>query len=54
MLIGPLEKMAVPGLHVNSFGVIPNRGKWRLIVDLSHPQKQSINDGVLKEYCSLT
>jgi len=56
MLIGPLERMAVPGLHINHFGVIPKSqqpGKWQIIVGLSHPRKHSVNDGVLKEYCSL-
>ena len=46
-LIGPLEKMAVPGLHINRLGVIPKLqqpGKWRLIVDLSCPRKHSVND----------
>ena len=55
-LIGPLEKMAVPDLHISCFGVIPKSqqpGKWRLIVDLSRPRKHSVNDGVLKEYCYL-
>ena len=28
-------------------------GKWRLIVDLSHPKGFSINDGIEAELCSL-
>lgn len=51
---GPI---AQPGsLHINHFGVIPKRhqvGKWRLIVDLSHPEGASINDGIPPERCSL-
>ena len=36
-------------LHISSFGVIPKKGqpdKWRLIVDLSSLQGQSVNDGI--------
>ena len=47
-LIGPLEKMVVPGLYINRFAKSQQPGKWRLIVDLSCPQKHSVNDGVLK------
>ena len=28
-------------------------GKWRLIVDLSHPRGHSVNDGIPKSLCSL-
>ena len=55
-LIGLLERMVVPSLQINCFGVVPKLqqpGKWRLIVGLSRPRKHSVNDGVLKEYCSL-
>ena len=44
------------GVHTNRFGVIPKPnqpGKWRLIVDLSHPDGASINDGVDSTLCSL-
>lgn len=53
---GPLE-MGMPGVIVNRFGVIPKQhqqGKWRLIVDLSHPKGFSINDGIEPELCSLS
>ncbi len=36
-------------LQVNRFGVIPkghNTGKWRLIMDLSYPPEQSVNDSI--------
>ena len=35
-------------IHISPFGIIPKKeqGKWRLIVDLSHPRDHSINDGV--------
>lgn len=44
-------------LHLSRFGVIPKRGrpgKWRLIVDLSHPQGGSVNDGIDGDDFSLT
>ena len=58
-VIGPLSGLeaARAGVHVRRFGVIPKPhqpGKWRLIVDLSHPNGQSVNDGVSSELCSLT
>ena len=37
-------------------GVIPKKhqsGKWRLIVDMSHPEGRSVNDGIEPELCSL-
>ena len=36
---GPFPPKAVPQVHISHFGVIPKgqTGKWRLIVDLSHP-----------------
>jgi len=54
-LIGTLQKKVVQGVHVNRFGVIPKTqpGKWQLIVDLSRPRKHSVNNGIVKEYCSL-
>ena len=44
-------------IHINRFGVIPKKhqpGKWRLIVDLSHPRGAGINDGVDPQVCSLS
>ena len=40
---------------VSPFGVIPIKvpGKWRLIVDLSHPAGHSINDGINEGIASL-
>ncbi len=43
-------------LQVNRFGVIPKNnqpGKWRLIVDLSHPEGSSVNVGIDPTVCSL-
>lgn len=46
---GPFPRPPLPDLHISRFGVIPKRGrpgKWRLIVDLSHPAGYSVNDGI--------
>ena len=55
-VIGPLGHQAMPAVHINRFGVIPKNhqpGKWRLIVDLSHPSGFSVNDSIEPELCSL-
>ena len=42
---GPLTESLAKGVHVSRFGLIPKRhqqGKWRLILDLSHPPGYSI------------
>ena len=41
----------LPSLHISRFGVISKNnqpGKWRLILDLSSPEGQSVNDGIPK------
>ena len=45
-----------PFVHTSSFGVIPKStpGKWRLIVDLSSPERGSVNNGIRESWCSLT
>ena len=56
-LAGPFQKEVVPEAHISRFGVIPKQhqpGKWRLIVDLSHPSGHSVNDGIPKPLCSLS
>ena len=55
-LLGPLERSSYPQVHVSPFGVIPKSepGKWRLILDLSSPCGSSVNDGINKEWCSLS
>ena len=53
---GPFPCSSVPHAHINRFGVIPKNhqpNKWRLIVDLSHPNGYSVNSGISKELCSL-
>ena len=52
----PVASKLAEGVHVSRFGVIPKShqpGKWRLIVDLSHPPGHSVNDGVDPDLCSL-
>ena len=56
VLLGPFEWSEVAEVHLSRFGVIPKKtqpGKWRLIVDLSHPEGRSVNDGISCELCSL-
>ena len=56
-VVGPYPKTATPEAHMSRFGVIPKghqTGKWRLIVDLSHPNGGSINDGIPKDLCSMS
>ena len=55
-VLGPLnEDFSNLGVMVNRFGVIPKgtSGKWRLIVDLSFPEGNSVNDGIDSAFCSL-
>lgn len=52
----PVASKLAEGVHVSRFEVIPKShqpGKWRLIVDLSHPPGNSVNDGVDPDLCSL-
>ena len=54
---GPLQPEETARVHISRFGVIPKPhqpGKWRMIVDLSHPVGLSVNDGIDKSHCSLT
>lgn len=54
-VIGPFDKGTTPLAQINRFGVIPKSHqphKWRLIVDLSYPRGNSVNDGVPKDLCS--
>ena len=53
---GPFPPSVVLNAHVSRFGVIPKShqpNKWRLIVDLSHPHRNSVNDGIQKDLCSM-
>ena len=55
-LVGPFSRKLIPKAHISRFGVIPkaHSGKWRLILDLSHPKHKSVNDGIPKNLCSLS
>ena len=55
--MGPIESQDALRVHITRFGVISKSyqlGKWRLIMDLSHPKCYSMNDGNELELCSLT
>ena len=54
---GPYPKSVCSTMHISRFGVIPKThqpNKWRLIIDLSHPQGHSVNDNIPKTLCSLS
>ena len=56
-IVGPMEKASAINLQVSPFGVIPKQhapGQWRLIVDLSHPEGYSVNDGIDSRLSSLS
>ena len=53
---GPHPPSLLPNCQISRFRVIPKNsqpGKWRLIIDLSHPKDESVNDGISKYLCSL-
>ena len=55
-VMGPLEPGRYPEVQINRFGLVPKNhqpGKWRLVVDLSHPRGASVNDGLEPELCSI-
>ena len=55
-VVGPFPLDLLPA-QVSHFGVIPKghqTGRWRLILDLSHPEGRSVNDGIEPELCSLS
>ena len=41
-------------VHLSPMSIIPKKNKWRLIVDLSSPKGDSINDGIDQERSSLS
>ena len=56
-LVGATHDDLARKIHCSPFGVIPKKNKpnkWRLILDLSSPEGQSINDGIGKDMASLT
>ena len=55
-VIGPLPVDQYPQVQISRFGVIPKNhqpGKWRMIVNLSHPKQSSVNDKISANLCSL-
>ena len=56
-VMGPFHAQDIsPPVHISRFGVIPTKHRensWRLIVDLSAPDTQSVNDGIQPKLCSL-
>ncbi len=47
-LFGPYDPKLFPYVHTSSLGAVPKKHseKWRLILDLSHPKLNSVNDGI--------
>lgn len=49
-ILGPFDQPPVPNLQCSGVGVVPKKtGGWRMIMHLSAPPGQSINDGINKE-----
>ena len=46
--VGPFPSPPLPAFVVNPLGAVPKKrsGKWRLIMHLSHPPGESVNDGI--------
>ena len=56
-ILGPFHASSMPSVQVNRFGCIPKKhqpGKWRLIMDLSYPERGSVNDAINPSLCSLS
>ena len=52
-LLGPVSQDMV---HSSPIGLVPQAcqpSRWRMIVDLSYPPGQSVNDGIAPELCSI-
>ena len=54
-VLGPFNHSLVPMVHVNRLGAVPKSipGKYHLICNLSHPEGQSVNDGISEALSSL-
>ena len=55
-VLGLFKWGTFPHIQVSPFGVIPKSepGKWCLILNLSSPTGNGVNDGIAKELCSLS
>ena len=54
-MVGPPLPPLRQRVHCSPVGLVPkgrNTGKWRMIVDLSHPAGRSVNDGLARSSCS--
>ncbi len=54
-LAGPFKDDFVKGFHSNHFGLIPKPipEQWRMIVDLSFPENNSVNDFIANSEASV-
>ena len=55
-VLGLVEPSVASSVQVNRFGLVPKghqHGKWCVIVDLSFPRGNSVNDGIEPGACSL-
>ena len=55
VVIGSFSKPLAPVFHINRIRVIPKKyqpGRWRMITDLSFPEKSSVNDAIDSQLCS--
>lgn len=56
-LVGPVMGDSVSsGIHISPIGLVPKAhqfNRWRMIVDLSSPHGQSVNDGISTELSSI-
>ena len=52
-IAGPFHHLPHSKLQISRFGVIPKKssGDWHLILDLSHPEGSSVNDGIDPDKC---
>ena len=53
-MAGPFPLLAVPNVRCSGLGVVPKKGgKYRMIMHLSAPRGQSVNDAISKDQFSL-
>ena len=56
-IAGPYSKSKLSSIQINRFGVIPKwhqQNSWRLIIDLSYPKTDGVNDSIPKALCGLS
>ena len=55
-MFSPIPPSLANGVHCSPVGLVPkgrDSGRWQMIVDLSYPEGQSVNDGIPTTLCSL-